>query len=636
MEDVSDSTAAMLFHEGKSFVFRGGYHHKHIAKNAGFRWSSEKKIWWTADARKALLIAEYADPETRAEIGRITEIAATEAERSIAASRAEDSDIAAPVPEGLAYLPYQLAGIAYALARRDTLFADDMGLGKTIEAIGVLNVMAAEASRPLRVCVIAPKIAMPNWRQELMKWLCVKHSVAVATGQDWPSESDVVILNYDITHKHRWRLCAVEWDCLICDESHALKDFAAKRTRAVFGDRDEDRPPIPARRRLCLTGSPILNRPVELFPMLNAFGVAEASDFGTFATRFCAARRGPFGWEAKGASNLTELQHVLRRTCMVRRLKGDVLSELPAKRYSVVELDGGEEGRRAVSAENAAIKRKAERACATAGKAAMRQGIAAVKKGAHGGTMGEMAELRYRTAIAKVPAVVAHVLSILDGSDESVLVFTHHVDVNTRIAEGLAAGGHPAAVITGATPDEARAAAVADIQSGRRRVAVLGIRASGVALTLHRASTVVFAEQDWSPKMMEQAEDRTHRLGQKSSVLVQYLVLPESYDSTMAHVVARKGGVIDEALDGIREALCLCANGADTAIRDDEGRTPADMARNARTMSALSAYAPQDEIDESDDPTLAEEDEADAARMAAILARLDAQTGADAAAKLGR
>ncbi len=531
-----------------------------VPKAAGFRWLKDRKRWQATSALMALELSEYASEADQTRLrAEVDQIKAAE-EAKVAASRATDADISIPAPEGLSYLPYQRAGIAYADGRTDTLIADEMGLGKTIQALGFVNLVHGRqhATAPFRVLVVAPKIALRNWQREAEKWLVQSLASAIWTAKAQPS-ADLVIVNYDVLGRPAVAeaLRAANWDVAVFDEAHALKNDKAARTRSVFGS--EEVAPLVARRRLFLTGTPVLNRPIELFPVLRSMGLPQASDFFKFARRYCAGQRTSFGFDASGASNLDELQTVLRKSVMVRRLKADVLTELPAKRFSVVELDADTPDlRRAVAAEQSAqvaaqkqetlLRSGVASARASGSKAALDAAIAGLRDGKRA-AFTQMSRLRHETAVAKVPQVVEHTAGILEGTEESVLVFAHHADVIAGLREGLEAAGYPCAVITGDTSDQSRQQAQDDIQARRKRVFIGSMRACGVAITLTAASTVVFAEQDWTPGIMSQAEDRAHRIGQASSVLVQHLVVDGSMDATMAKTVAAKGGVITAALD---------------------------------------------------------------------------------------
>ena len=200
---------------------------KDLVKAAGFRWDPAAKVWWTTDETKA---AKISRPDAVAAINAERMEAARAAQAAIEASRATDSDRDIPAPSGLAYLPYQRGGIAYAMERDGVLIGDEMGLGKTIQAIGTINA-DPDAKRVLVICPASLKL---NWQKELRKWLVRPLTIGIAEGKSWPF-TDVVIINYDIVDKHRPAIDTVEWDLMIADECHYLKNPKAQRTKAVLG-----------------------------------------------------------------------------------------------------------------------------------------------------------------------------------------------------------------------------------------------------------------------------------------------------------------------------------------------------------------------------------------------------------------
>lgn len=556
--------------EGRSlFVAECSFEERALPKAAGLRWhggncrgrcaacdASVGKVWWTTDCALASRLAEYADDFARALIAQHRE--------RVAASRATDADIELPVPDGLAYMPFQKAGIAFALGRRGTLFGDEMGLGKTVEAIGVVN---ADPSIE-KVLVICPATLRANWRRELERWLVRPRRVQIPESAGGVLDREfapVVVINYDKLigkpGEAMLRVLGAErWDLIVCDECHYLKNNKAQRTVAVLGGRlrkgDPKTPGLVERasRVLMLTGTPILNRPIELHPILEALA-PDAFPFWQYARRYCGAVETRFGWDMSGASHLDELQERLRGTVMVRRLKIEVLTELPAKRRQVVVLPAEGEAARAVQREAAAWAKSEERiavlqaesevAHAGGDQAAYEAAVAALRKET-GVAFSEMSRVRHETAVAKIPAVLDH----LDGALEAVskvIVFAHHHDVVHAIAEHF---GSSAVTITGETKMEDRQGVVDRFQVDPGvRVFIGGITAAGVGLTLTAASTVVFAELDWVPANVTQAEDRAHRIGQLESVLVQHLVLDGSLDARMAEVIVAKQAIADAALD---------------------------------------------------------------------------------------
>jgi len=506
---------------------------------------------------------------------------------AVEASRAQEWAGEIPRPTGLAYLPYQRAGIAYALGRPGVLIADEMGLGKTIQAIGVVN--ADETVRS--VLIVCPASLKLNWAREWSRWSTRGLTVGIANGA-LPA-TDVVILNYDILKKHLPAIHARAWDCLILDEAHYLKNPKAQRTQCVLGAKGVES--IKARRRIALTGTPILNRPIEAWPIAHALAPAEFGNWRAFVTRYCGGYQDRYGWNVSGATNLPELQDKLRASIMVRRLKKDVLTELPAKRRQVIELPAnGAAG--TVRAEADAYAAQQDRltglrVAVELAKAGDENDYAAAVDRLRAGSMAafaELSKLRHTTALAKIPHVIEHIRDTLE-SEGKLIVFAHHRDV----IESLAAEFPGAAIITGDTPMQSRQDAVDRFQTDPACRLFLGnIQAAGVGLTLTASAHVVFAELDWVPGNITQAEDRCHRIGQTDSVLVQHLVLEGSLDATMARTLVEKQTLIDAALDDERgeiAALPLIAVGPDKAT----GEPATVSASRARIAAEAEALTPE-------------------------------------------
>ena len=534
---------AELKSDAGRFVFIGSYYDRDIPKNAGFQWDPKRKQWWTTDQQIASKLEAYADADTKQRFAQ--------AKQEINLSRATDAEIEIPAPEGLEYMPFQRAGIDYALRRESTLIADEMGLGKTIQALGVINCIK-EAQKVLIICPASLRL---NWKQEAEKWLVRPMQVGVVDPKTPPNGADdVVIINYDMLGKHHAFLHSRTWDVMVVDECHYLKNDKAKRTKLVLGNWKDKLDPIPATRKLFLTGTPILNRPIEIQPVLGAIH-GDYNHYFRFAQRYCGAYRSERGWNFRGASNLEELQEGLRSKCMVRRLKQDVLTELPAKRRSVIEIPANGKAR-LIDAERKAMQkheamRDELRAAVELAKESddpeeYEKAVQRLKEGAQASFV-EISELRKKTAIAKAPLVAAHVQDATEAGHK-VVVFAHHHEVIDLLYEELSKIG--TVKLDGRDDMEARNDAVNRFQTDDTvRVFIGGIHAAGVGLTLTASSHVVFAELDWVPGNMCQAEDRCHRIGQQDQVLIQHLVLEGSIDAQMAKTLIGKQAIIDKALD---------------------------------------------------------------------------------------
>jgi SWI/SNF-related matrix-associated actin-dependent regulator 1 of chromatin subfamily A len=537
-----------LIRQNSKIVAIAQFSEKDTLKSAGFRWEPSQKHWWTDNLEVAAKLKRYASPE----VVTMLEESEKKKKESIELSRATDVDIDIPTPDGLQFRPFQKAGIAYALTRPATLIGDDMGLGKTLEAIGVINADDQIKS----VLIVSPLLVKINWKRELEKWLTRELSIGLADTKSWPEDVAIVIIHPNALVAQYGNTHAKVWDLVVVDEAHMFKAKKAQRTRALFGTYDE--PGVQGKRKLCLTGTPIPNRPVELHPIVEWLDPTNWGNWRRFVTRYCDASQTQYGWDTKGASNLHELQEKLRATVMIRRRKDDVLTELPPKQRQVIVLDPRDvkNGAKAVKAEATALAKHEVQILKAQLKAELarlnsKEYAQAVKelKAVTSESIGVIAEMRHKTALVKVPAVAEHVSELLDGDEsQKITVWAHHKDVVAGLEEHLEAYG--VVKITGDVSMEDRDVAVEQFQNDPSvRVFIGSITAAGIGITLTAASMSVFAELSWVPGDVTQAEDRIHRIGQTESVLIQHIVLDESIDARLAKVLVSKQEVADQALD---------------------------------------------------------------------------------------
>jgi SNF2 family DNA or RNA helicase len=522
----------------------------------GRRFNSEKKNW-IAPIESAIEVSQFISNNGFAANEATQEILRqhiNKANAILEESKAVSADIEIPKPDGLEYLPYQKAGIQFGLNRLNTLFGDQMGLGKTIEAIGVCNA-DENANSILIICPASLKI---NWQREFQKWDTKNRSVEIVNGV-FP-KSQVVIVNYDILKKHRIAIREREWDILICDEVHYLKNSKALRTKEVFGCRKYQSQghiePISAKRKLFLTGTPILNRPIELWTLVHALdaeGIGKSWKY--YVERYCDAYQDRFGWNTSGASNLEELQKRLRLSFMIRRLKEDVLTELPPKRRQIITFPSDSALLKVIEKEKQSYEELQERIQSLRvqvelAKASEQEGVyESAVQALNGETQvlfSEISKLRHETAVAKIPLMIEHLKDQLESTGK-IVFFAHHHDVMDAIQGEFK---DISVKLSGKEDMEERQQAVDSFQNNPKIKLFIGsIKAAGVGITLTASNMVVFGELDWVPGNISQCEDRTHRIGQKESVLIQHLVVDDSLDAKMAQTLVNKQEIIDKALD---------------------------------------------------------------------------------------
>lgn len=412
----------------------------------------------------------------------------------------------------------------------------------TIQVIGLIN----NDPSLTRILIVCPASLKLNWQRELEKWLVRDLSIGIADGSTFPG-ADIVIVNYDILHK--LGLGDYEWDLVAADEVHYTKNAKARRSKALHA--------IDARIKVGMSGTPITNRPAELWPILHWLDPDTWPKFFPFAMRYCAAKQNGYGWDFTGASNLDELRTKLRSTLMIRRMKADVLTELPPKRRVIVPMPVNGNARLLERERNAYAQHQANLEEAQAAKdvakasgddTAYKEAVARLRT-LTSVMFTEMARIRYETAMAKLPHVVTHLENILEDNDGyKVIVFAHHKDVIKELVQNL--DKYKPVKLTGDDSMTARQAAVDTFQNDPAcQVFVGNLQAAGVGITLTASSHVVFTELDWVPGNVSQAEDRAHRLGQTSSVLIEHLVFDGSLDAKMAKTIIDKQAIIDKALD---------------------------------------------------------------------------------------
>lgn len=526
-----------LIYTNQRFECSSGFANRLIPKQAGFRWDPGAKVWWTKFVDTASKLRQYADASSKAQLEPAPEFSGE-----------------IPAPDGLKYLPYQLEGVKFAVNHPRCLLADDMGLGKTIQAIGLINALKLK-----RVLVICPASLRINWQRELEKWLVETNSIGIVQGSDWPADSSIVICNYDVLGRHAEPLRpAIPWDLVVFDESAYLKNSKAARTKHALGHGKMKA--IPATRWLMATGTPVLNRPVELWTTLHALDPQRWCSWKYFVTRYCAAfqetiwvkRKRKLVWNTSGSSRLEELGDILRGTCMIRRTKEEVLPELPEKRRQIIEFPvNGASAAVATELETwdkhqeieQFLKTRATKALLGNDDAGYARLVAQLRE-SRSVAFTEMAKVRHEVAQAKLPQVIDHLGNVLESTRKAV-VFAHHKD----IVASIAAEFEGSVTLTGATPMLKRQEAIDRFQNDPACHLFVGnIRAAGVGNNLTAGSYVGFAELDWTPATITQCEDRCHRLGQKNSVLVQHLVLNRSLDSKMARMIVYKQEVINKLL----------------------------------------------------------------------------------------
>ena len=449
------------------------------------------------------------------------------------------------VPHNLLVEPYgyQREGIAYAIEKKRCILGDEQGLGKTVEAIGLLT-----ATRAFPALVICPAALKINWQREMRKFGGLTAVILDDRNRDtwqrfWELKrsdgrpcAEVFICNYEslrkffvakIRREGRFTLRSVDFDerirlfrTVIIDESHKCKTSSTQQSKFVQG--------------ICqgkeyvleLTGTPVVNNNVDLIQQLNIMGRLE--DFGgytKFMARYCAGER--------KASHLKELNYLLRKNCFVRRLKKDVLTQLPDKTrsYLVTDIDNMTEYK---EAERDIIRYLVKWKDADDEK---------IQRAIRGAVMVKMGILKQISARGKVQGAVDIIHNTIDGAEgQKLIVFCFLKEVVAALKRAF-----PKAVtVTGDDSPTQKQEAVDRFQTDEAcRLIILNYKSGGVGLTLTAASNVLFVEFPWTAADCMQAEDRAHRNGQKNAVNCVYLLGKDTIDEYMYDLIQTKKSISD-------------------------------------------------------------------------------------------
>ena len=423
---------------------------------------------------------------------------------------------------------YQYEGIDFINQHNGrALLADEMGLGKTMQALAWCQLH--KDKKP--VLIITPASLKLNWAVEINLWLKNKSYEILSGNKPWKPTANFIIINYDILPHWIDELKELNIQVLITDECHYYKNNSAKRTKAVKRIAKS----IP--HVIALSGTPIVNRPIEIYNAVNIINPDLFPNFMNFARTYCNARYNGYGWDFNGASNTRELHNILKSTIMIRRLKKDVLKDLPDKLYSFVPFELSEAGASTYfEAENRFIEYIDEN-----------YGYAKALSASNAEVLVQYGELKKLAVKGVLDDCIAWIHNFLDIDGKLVVFAIHRFVIDALMAEF----GKIAVKIDGSVSMKDRQTAVEKFQKDPTcRLFVGNIKAAGVGITLTASSNVAFLELPWAPGELRQAIDRIHRIGQKNCVNVHYLFAINTIMDKIAKLIDQKQKVIDSVLDG--------------------------------------------------------------------------------------
>jgi SWI/SNF-related matrix-associated actin-dependent regulator 1 of chromatin subfamily A len=454
--------------------------------------------------------------------------------------------------------------VNFAITSKKCMINDSMGLGKSIEAIGVMEHLNLK-----KVLIICPNSLKSNWQREIYKW--TQKQSHIVNGE---LSQGINIINYERlltladkekneegkTTKARANELLINhgWELIICDESHYIKQSSALRTKLVLQITAN------CNRVILLTGTPILNRPKELITQLKA--IDRLKDFGKewdYLQKYCGARqiyisRVKKVWDFSGASNIPDLRQKLEKFT-IRRLKEEVLTDLPdklihnttlelpePKTYYEIENEAKEEFYETLFGDKQFYTKTGKKAKHEQAEALLDRYMSVENKKRTTETLKIIEKLKQEAARQKVIASKDIFEELIETKTKCV-VFTVH----KKTAYELKNLYCQSVVITGDIKENERMKAIDEFESNPKILFLFAtIKTGGTGLNLQFCSNVIFIELDWTPAIHKQAEDRTHRIGQKNKVNINYLIMKDTIDEDIVEILQTKSEVIEGLIEG--------------------------------------------------------------------------------------
>ena len=441
-------------------------------------------------------------------------------------------------------MPHQLVAPAMFTVgdQHRLLIADEPGLGKSLQAL-----MCIDAANLRNTLIVCPANVKYTWLHECNKWFPYHPVQVLKNGADALQTGNAfTIINYELMDKRVDELIAADFDSVIFDESHYLKNEKAKRTQACL--RLAQWPTIKG--HLCLSGTPILNRPSEFYTVLHMMMPGTFGNFFDYARKYCGAYQHNFGWDFSGATNIdksedsktTPLNHVLRDV-MLRRTYDDegIVESMPDLVQTIIHCDLTKDQRTKYDADLDRWLDEYDRLNAMGG---LPQGY----------TLNMLTELRHSCGMMKAKHAVDWAKDYHDKTGKPLVIFAHHRDVIRAIYDGLHATDACVSTITGETPSDVRQHQVDAFQLGNIDFLICSTLAAKEGITLTNADTTLFVEREWVPAHEQQAAHRVRRLSQTSSTCHQVILSATNcIDTHFDEVVKQKADVVKRTLDGDAE-----------------------------------------------------------------------------------
>jgi SWI/SNF-related matrix-associated actin-dependent regulator 1 of chromatin subfamily A len=421
-------------------------------------------------------------------------------------------------------MEHQKEAIEKLVKNKKFILADDMGLGKTTSTI-----IAALETGAKKVLIVCPASLKINWQREIANYS--DRTVYIAEGKKFSDEHDFVIVNYDILknfhdtkEKDKSEIMKINFDLVIMDEAHMISNPQAQRTKIANDIASK------SNRVWLLSGTPMTSRPMNYYNLLNLVDSPVAMNWMAYAKRYCNGFQFSVGkrkvWNVTGASNLDELRE-RTSTHILRRLKEDVL-DLPEKIITPVYLRLKSKDYEELMGEyfNWYDQNPEESSSLTI-------------------QFSKLMKVRKVIAQEKINNTIELAENIIE-QGKKIIIFTNFTDTLNQIYNHF---GKSAVYLDGSCSKFHRQNAVDEFQTNDKiKVFVGNLKAAGVGITLTSAEAVIMNDLSFVPAEHSQAEDRSHRIGQKNSTSVYYPLFENSIEGAIYDILNRKKKIISTVM----------------------------------------------------------------------------------------
>jgi SNF2 family DNA or RNA helicase len=445
---------------------------------------------------------------------------------------------------------HQLDGIT-AIEQFDgrALIADEQGVGKSLTALGYIfkhNLFPAVIVTPASLklnWVGEIKQHFPNKDSSTIKVLSGTKPTGLSIGEQSPERGWIYIINYDIMTHWEKVFTAMNPKIIVCDESAALKNPSAKRTKTML------RLAHHCDKFLAMTGTPLQNNPLELYPTIHMIFKGNCMKYHEFRSRYCIMQERQFGRRRAliylGPRNTVELHNLLKAKCMLRRKANEVLTLPPYTRSTLVYEMTSAQRKEYESMENDFINW-------LTGTYPDRN----VPRSEFAAILTQCGYLKRECAKWKIPSALDWIDTFLENNpDKKLLIFAIHKAMIASVVEHYTKKRVGIVSITGETKMENRQLAVDRIQNDpKTRLFIGNIHAAGTGLTMTRAAYTLFLELDFVPANHFQAERRNYRLGQEERVFWYYYVVKSSIEEKICRILTSKDNTNEQIIEGNFEA----------------------------------------------------------------------------------